>query len=250
MMKKIFLFAAVALFSMGGLFAQKDFKGIVTYEVTSTGETPYQVPDQIKTAQIMLYEGKATTTSALLLGSPMVSQILVDGRTMYSCLDLSMLMMYLQQNDVELDYTGSNKLLTSSTMTQSEIDSLTIPVTEGFYIEYVDGETKDIAGYKAKKAVVHAFGEEGDENKTVVWYTDEIGPEVNPMFSFVRGMALQTSMNLGEGRELTLTATDVKKGKVSKADLLLPSGFEEISDEDFKTLWAQISEELQYLSEE
>ena len=161
-----------------------------------------------------------------------------------------MILMYLQQNDVEISYTGAGKLLTSSTITQNELDSLTIPVTEGFYIEYVDGETKSIAGYTAKKAVVHVFGEDGDDHQTIVWYTDEIGPEVNPMFTYVRGMALQTSMDLGEGREITLTATEVKKGKVSKAEMLLPSGFEEISSEDFQKLWGEISEELKYLSEE
>ena len=249
-MKKIFLFAAVALFSMGSMIAQNTFKGVVNYEVTSTGKVPYQLPDQVKTATITVMDDKATTTSPILLGSPMVSQILVEGRTSYSCLDLSMILMYLQQNDVEISYTGAGKLLTSSTITQNELDSLTIPVTEGFYIEYVDGETKSIAGYTAKKAVVHVFGEDGDDHQTIVWYTDEIGPEVNPMFTYVRGMALQTSMDLGEGREITLTATEVKKGKVSKAEMLLPSGFEEISSEDFQKLWGEISEELKYLSEE
>ncbi len=249
-MKKIVIFATMAVLSMGTLFAQNSFKGVITYEVTSTGETPYQVPDQIKTATLKVFDNKVTTTSTLLLGSPMTTQLLVDGRTTHSCLDFTMLLMVLQQNDAEIDYTGSPKILKSSTITQSEIDSLTIPVTEGFYIEYVDGETKEVAGYTAKKAVVHVFDEDGNDNQTVVWYCDEIGPEVNPMFNYVRGVALQSTIKLGEGRELTMTATEVKKGKVAKVDMLLPSGFEEISDEDFKTLIEQIQEEMEYLSEE
>jgi hypothetical protein len=57
-------------------------------------------------------------------------------------------------------------------------------------------------------------------------------------------------MDLGEGRQITLTATEIKSGKVKEVDMLLPSGYEELSQEQFSALFKQINEELEYLNEE
>jgi len=249
-MKKIFAIAAIAVMSLGSLMAQNTFKGVITYSVKSTGETAFQVPDQMATAEIKVYDDKVLTSSMVFTNSPMINSVLVDGHKQFMCWDLSMIFMYLSQNDVELDYKGSSKILAKSELTQKDIDSLTIPCTEGMYIEYVDGETKTIAGVTAKKAVIHVFGDEGDDHPVVIWYNDEMGPDVNLLFHGVKGVGLEYSTDLGEGRQLTLTATEVKKGKVKEVDMLLPSGYETISDEDFKALFKQIQEEMEYLQEE
>lgn len=249
-MKKIFAIAAIAVMSLGSLMAQNTFKGVITYSVKSTGETAFQIPDQMATAEIKVYDDKVLTSSMVFTNSPMINSVLVDGHKQFMCWDLSMIFMYLSQNDVELDYKGSSKILAKSELTQKDIDSLTIPCTEGMYIEYVDGETKSIAGVTAKKAVIHVFGDEGDDHPVVVWYSDEMGPDVNLLFNGVKGVGLEYSTDLGEGRQLTLTATEIKKGKVKEVDMLLPSGYETISEEDFKALFKQIQEEMEYLQEE
>lgn len=249
-MKKILTIAAFAVLSMGCLMAQNTFRGTITYSVTSTGETAFQVPEQMATAEIKVYDDKVLTSSMVFTNSPMINSVLVDGHKQFMCWDLSMIFMYLSQNDVELDYKGSSKILAKTEMSQQDIDSLTIPCTEGMYIEYVDGETKTIAGVTAKKAIIHVFGEEGDDHPVVIWYSDEMGPDVNLLFNGIKGIGLEYSTDLGEGRQLTLTATEVKKGKVKEVDMLLPSGYETISDDDFKALFTQIQEEMQYLQEE
>lgn len=249
-MKKILVLAAVAVVSICGAFAQNTFKGTIVYTVASTGEEAMQVPDQYATAEIKVYDNKALTSSPLFLNNPFASNILVDGHKQFVCMDLSQLMMFFSQQDIELDYSGSSKILVTNELTQQEIDSLTIPVTEGFYIEYVAGETKTVAGMTAKKAVIHIFNEDGEDNPMVIWYNDEMGPDVNLIFNGVKGVALEYSINLGEGRQLTLTASEIKKGKVKEVDMLLPSGYESISKEAFTKLFEQISEELKYLQEE
>lgn len=249
-MKKILAIAAFAVLSMGCLMAQNTFRGTITYSVTSTGETAFQVPEQMATAEIKVYDDKVLTSSMVFTNSPMINSVLVDGHKQFMCWDLSMIFMYLSQNDVELDYKGSSKILAKTEMSQQDIDSLTIPCTEGMYIEYVDGETKTIAGVTAKKAIIHVFGEEGDDHPVIIWYSDEMGPDVNLLFNGIKGIGLEYSTDLGEGRQLTLTATEVKKGKVKEVDMLLPSGYETISDEEFKALFTQIQEEMQYLQEE
>ena len=158
--------------------------------------------------------------------------------------------MYFSANDVELDYKGSAKILVNDELTQAQIDSLTIPVTEGFYIEYVAGETKTIAGKTAKKAIIHAFDEDEKDHPMTFWYSDEMGPEVNPIFNGLKGVALEYAMDLAEGRQITLTATEIKEGKVKEVDMLLPDGYETISEDQFKALFTQIQEELKYLQEE
>ncbi|MCR4815560.1 MAG: hypothetical protein K5842_00055, partial [Bacteroidales bacterium] len=224
-MKKILVLAAIAVVSICGAFAQNTFKGTIVYTVASTGEEAMQVPDQYATAEIKVYDNKALTSSALFLNNPFASNILVDGHKQFVCMDLSQLMMFFSQQDIELDYSGSSKILVTNELTQQEIDSLTIPVTEGFYIEYVAGETKTVAGMTAKKAVIHIFNEDGEDNPMVIWYNDEMGPDVNLIFNGVKGVALEYSINLGEGRQLTLTASEIKKGKVKEVDMLLPSGY-------------------------
>ncbi|MBR6418565.1 MAG: hypothetical protein IKS36_07095, partial [Bacteroidales bacterium] len=63
-------------------------------------------------------------------------------------------------------------------------------------------------------------------------------------------VALEYAMDLAEGRQITLTATEIKEGKVKEVDMLLPDGYETISEDQFKALFTQIQEELKYLQEE
>ena len=247
-MKKILVFAAVAALTVGSLTAQNNFRGVITYSVTSTGVQNFDIPAQIANPEIKVYDDKVLTSSPLF-ASGMADNVLVDGLKQYTCMDLSQLMMYFAQMDIELDYKGSSKILLKHEYKQSDVDSLTIPVTEGFYIEYVDGEPRTIAGVSAKKAIIHAFNDEGEDNQTVIWYNDEMGPAVNFLFNGIRGVALEYAMNLGEGRQITLSANEIKKGKVKEVDMLLPSGYEELNEEQAKRLFEQIQEELEYLQD-
>ena len=77
-----------------------------------------------------------------------------------------------------------------------------------------------------------------------------MGPEVNLLFNGIKGVAMEYSMDLGEGRQLTLTASEIKKGKVKEVDMLLPNGYEKLSEEEMQSLFKQISEEMEYLNEE
>ncbi|MBQ7062173.1 MAG: hypothetical protein IJM88_02650 [Bacteroidales bacterium] len=249
-MKRIVLLAAMAVFAMSGLMAQGNFKGTIVYTAASTGETAVQLNDQVSKSELKVLDNKLFTSSPLFCASQMADYILVDGRKQYLCMDLSMIFTYLAANDVELDYQGSSKLLVENEVTQQELDSLTIPVTEGFYIEYVAGETKTIVGKEAKKAIVHNFDDNGEDHPITIWYNDSMGPEVNPLFYYVRGVALEYNMNMGEGRQLTITASEIKEGKVKEVDMLLPSGYDKISEDDFRALFEQIGEEMKYLQEE
>ena len=250
-MKKFFAFAAVAVMMMSAmtLNAQNKFKGIVKYSITSVGSNPVEIPEQYATPQLKVMNDQIVAEDVALLGfSPFTKKHIQKGRTESYFFDFSPVMMYLAQADVTLSsYSGDGKILMKEERTQSEIDSLTIPCTEGFYIEYVAGETKKIAGMTAKLARIHVFDEEGTDHPTSIWYSDEMGPDVNFIQNGIKGVALEYEVRLGEGSVLRFAATEIIKGKVKDTDFLNLSGYELMDSKKFAEFTTEFSEELRFL---
>ena len=156
-MKKTFkLVAFIAMFAFAtSLSAQNKFIGTVRYSIEAAGKT--------QEVSLKIYENNA-------LFKTEAAQVLVKGRKIYNMQDLSQIIGYLKSNDVwDSPYEGDGKILIKNELEQKDIDSLTIPCTEGFYFEYIDGE-KEIAGMKAKKARYHSFNDEGVDKGFEVWY--------------------------------------------------------------------------------
>lgn len=242
---------AVVMIASLSVNAQNKFKGIVKYTVSSTGEVAVQIPEQAATAEIKVMGDMLYTSSALFTNSPMVNSIIQRGNTTTTYQDLTMLLAYLASENVSLtSYSGDGKIFVRQTYTQEQIDSITIPVTEGYYIEYVAGQSQKIAGYNASLARIHMFDEEGADHTLDIWYTDEMGPAVNFLLNGVKGMPLQFTQDMGEGRAITVTATEVVKGKVKDVDFLAPSGYKEMDSETMKAFNEELMEELKALQED
>ena len=251
-MKKILtVVAAIALF-IGTLSAQNTFKGIVKYKVESTGSVAMTIPDEAATADIKVDGNNLFTKSAIFMSMQGQECVLVNNMRSTVCMDLSQLVGYLRNQGSEFTYQGDGKLIIKNEYKESDFDSVTIPDTEPghFYYEYVDGETKTIAGQAAKKVIRHMYDEEGNDHPMEMWYSDEMGPAINIMFNGIKGMPLQCTMDAGEGRAITYTATEVVKGKVKEADFLLPAGYDTLSDEELKEFFEQLQEEIERLQGE
>ena len=250
-MKKIIVFAAALMFVAGGVMAQNSFKGIVKYKVESTGSVAIDLPEEVRNAEIKVSGNDMFTKSAIFC-SGMTEAILVQNLTSTSCQNLGMLLSYLRSQDIELTYQGSGKILVKSTAKESDFDSVDIPDTEAghFYYEYVAGETKQIAGYTAKKMIRHQYDDEGVDHPMTMWYNDEIGPKINILFGGIKGMPLECTIEAGEGKAITYTATEIVSGKVKEADFLLPDGYETLSEEEMETLGTEIQDAMELLSEE
>ncbi len=252
-MKRIMTVAAMAVMMIASMSvnAQNKFKGIVKYTVTSTGEVAVQIPEQAATAEIKVMGDMLYTNSALFTNSPMVNSIIQRGNTTTTYQDLTMLLGYLASKDISLtSYSGDGKIFVRHTYTQSEIDSITIPVTEGYYIEYVAGQSKKLAGFNANLARIHMFDQEGTDHTLDIWYTEEMGPATNFLLNGVKGMPLEFTQDMGEGRAITITASEVVKGKVKEVDFLAPSGYKEMDNETMKAFNEELTEELNALQEE
>jgi hypothetical protein len=162
-------------------------------------------------------------------------------------IDLSQAIGYLAANGIELEtYDGDGKLLVRGESTKEEMDSLYIEDKEPghFYYERVEG-TKDIFGFTAKKLIMHRYDETGNDNPAECWYTEEIGPEYCLIFGNTKGFPLIFTQQGSEGRAITYTCTEIIKGKVKEAELLLPAGYKDVNDEEF----AQIMKEFQEAAE-
>ncbi len=249
-MKKIVTLVAAVLLSAGCMVAQNSFKGVVKYKVESTGNVAMPIPEEAATAEIKVDGDMMYTKSAIFLNGA-AECVLVNNLRVTSCMNLSQILGFLRSQGSEFDYQGEGKLLMKQEAKPSDFDSLEIKDTEPghFYYEYVNGETKTIAGMTAKKFVRHAYDEEGVDHPMTMWYTDEIGPKFNMLFSGIKGMPLECSIELGEGKAITYTATEVVKGKVKESDFLLPDGYEELGEKELEALMQQLQEEIELMQE-
>ncbi|MBP3763779.1 MAG: hypothetical protein J6I49_07885 [Bacteroidales bacterium] len=251
-MKKILVMAAAMALTASGLLAQNSFKGIVKYKVESTGSVAMTIPEEAAKAEIKVDGANMYTKSAIFLGSPMTECVVVNGLKSTQCMDFSQLIGYLRSQGSEFTYQGAGKIIVRSEASASGFDSLTIVDKEPghFYFEYVDGETKQVAGHTAYKMVRHLYDEEGTDHPMIMWYAKDIGPAYNAIFGGIKGMPLECTIDQGEGRAITYTATEIVSGKVKETDFLLPDGYETLSDDDMQELFEQLQEEIELLQGE
>ena len=249
MRKTIVMTAVLALLTLGAA-AQNTFKGTVKYKVESTGQVAMQIPEEAATAEIKVLGDKLFTQSKIFVSS-VVECVLVQGLTATHCANLSQVLGFLRGQGSEFTYQGDGKLMVKETHKLSELDSLEIVDTEPghFYYEYTS-ETKEIVGVTARKLLRHRYDEDGVDHPLEMWVCETIGPRYNMLFEGIKGMPLQCTLDVGEGRAITYTATEIVKGKVREVDFLLPDGYETISEEDFQTLTRELNEELELLQGE
>mgnify|MGYP003303238646 CR=1 FL=1 len=239
-MKKLFVAAVALLITAGAINAQNTFRGIVKYKIESTGQVAMQIPEGQNTTEIKVYDQKLKMGESLQNGLKMAQPI-----------DLSQAIAYFAANDIELEsYTGDGKLLVRTSSTKESLDSMTIKDTEPghYYYEYA-ADTKDILGYTAKKVIIHKYNEEGVDQPTECWYTDQIGPEYNMFFEGLKGMPLIFTQPQGEGKEITLTAVEIVKGKVKESEMLLPAGYKDTTPEEFQSIMKEIQQAAELLED-
>ena len=85
-------------------------------------------------------------------------------------------------------------------------------------------ETKEIAGYKCKKAELKY---DGEEEPMTIWYTEEITGVYNPQYSGIgiKGSVLEYTV-AANGMVMTMTVSEIKKEKVSDDKFTVPEGYE------------------------
>ncbi len=197
------------LFVIISVSAQKT-EAIVTYEMASQDSTTQAMFDMMGGFKIiMMYKDKRVRVDMDMMG--MTTKTIIDNAK------------------------GSGLLLTSA------MGNNTAYVLDEKYIENerakevpankvtLTKETKKIAGYKCKKALVS-----NDNQKLVVYYTDKIQPKANIgdyAYEGIKGLvlAVTTTVNTDDlNTVMTMTATEVNTDKIddSEFNMDVPEGYE------------------------
>ena len=239
-MKKVLFATTLMLLGMGTLCAQNNFRGIVKYKIESTGKVAITIKPEQSTAEIKVYDNQILSGQTVQTGFKVVQAA-----------DFSPYISYLAANDIELEsYTGDGKFLIRDEISKEKLDSGYIVDKEPghYYYENVD-ETKEMLGFTAHKLIMHRYDEEGNDNPAICWYTTEIGPEYCLVLGAIKGFPLVYTQELGEGRAITYTATDIVKGKVKETDMLLPAGYKDASGEEFETFRSELKDAIELLED-
>lgn len=212
-MKNLFLFFAVSIISLSA-FAGSDgeFIGYVKYSIKMEGEMSAQEKAQQPTEMTVSYSGPK---SRLEIVTPMQTQVILgDASTKEQFILLDMMGKKIALKTTAEDLEKGMK----------EAPEIKVNVTE---------ETKEIAGYKCKKAEV-VIGEETN----IFWVTDDIAvkdPNWSTPYKELTGVLMEYSMVQNE-ITITYTATEVKKKKLKSLIFTVPAGYEEMTVEQFQEI--------------
>lgn len=195
------------------LFAQQGkFRGTIKYTMKWEGEVPQGAPTEF-TIKVFDQQESFTFSTPTLTNA--------ENRTSYALIDFS---------QVPLEgVTG--KWFIKTKITDKDLSNVTYTVTN---------ETKQIAGKTAKKVNVVFKEEDGTDKTESIWMCDQVGPKEDLSFyPGLKGMPFEFPVE-AEKYKITFTVSEIVEGKVSEADMLLPTGYEEITSDDFKEMLQEI----------
>jgi len=101
----------------------------------------------------------------------------------------------------------------------------------------LSNETKVVAGYTCKKAIV-TMNDDGVKSTYEVYYTSELGPKAanfdNPIYKDIDGVMLEFSMKTPQFT-MQFSATSVEKKSISSKEFEIPAEYKVITKEELKS---------------
>ena len=220
-MKKIILKSSLTFILLflvsAALVAGKPFDGVITYKIS--------YPDsKFSEAQLNMFP-KVMTVS--VKGSKARTEMNVGGGTTVEILD------YVAKTKVALINMMGQKFAIKQTAQEIEKENALQP--KGTVS--VTNETKSIAGYNCKKAIVTS-DEDGVKSTFEVWFTEELGGKDanfdNPLYKDINGVMLEFLIKTPQ-ITMKLSATSVEKKAVSAKDFEIPTDYTLTTQEELKS---------------
>lgn len=219
MKKTLLLIAAIAL-SATTTFAQKgkEFEGKIVYELSFPGLEIDANSAAMLPKESTVFVKKGKTRTEMSMGMGMSNVTITDSKTKTATVlyDMMGTKMAIKMSEADLK---ANQPKTEPTVT-------------------VLNETKDIAGYKCKKAEIKM----NDPENTVstVYFTPEIGSkDMNWQQSTMKGidgfpMEFETKQ---QGMTMKFVVKSVNKEEVADAKFTIPSDYKETTKEDLQKMF-------------
>ncbi len=207
------------LFAVQSFAGGKDFSGVIVYNITYPdskldAQTMAMMPTTMK---MTVRENMSKIDISMSMGSTVII-FDADTKTGTTLMD-----MMGQKFAIAMDAESMEE-------ESDDIDSINVVVT---------GETKEIAGYNCKKAVIN-YLQKGKPMESVVWYTDELDGTAsnasNPLYKDIDGVLLEFTSN-DSGIEMKMEAVSVDKKKVSKKEFEIPEGYKEVTPEELQNMF-------------
>lgn len=214
---KIKAFLTIVIFLIAGINtlvnAQKgkSFEGTITYDITYPGST-MDAGGQLPTSVIITIKGDKQRMEQL--GGMATITAITDSK--------------LKSQLILIDAMG-NKM--AYRVAAKETDSA-LATTTPAKVKILD-ETKDIAGYKCKKAEVTI-----DDNTAIYYFTEDMGidnPNWSSPFREIKGMLMEYEQSQN-GLKMKFTAKTVKAEKIKDTKFMMPTDYKELTKEELKQM--------------
>jgi len=208
---------AFACYSLNDTYAGKPFEGVITYKIT--------YPDNKSSESQMAMFPKVLTV--YIKGSKARTELQISGINTVEITD------YETKSKVALLNLMGQKyaIKQSSADIEKELSGEGTPTVE------ISGETKVIAGYTCKKAVV-TMNDDGIKTTYEVYYSNELGSKLanfdNPVYKDIDGALLEFVLK-NRGLNMKFTATSVEKKNLSAKDFEIPSDYVLTTQEELKS---------------
>jgi hypothetical protein len=220
-MKKVLSIFSIALLLLlstaGSVFSGKPFEGVITYKIS--------YPDSKFSESQMAMFPKVFTVS--IKGSKSRTDMQMSGMTTTTITD------YDEKTSVSLINMMGQKYAIKQLTAEIEKEI----AAQGTTTVELSDETKVIAGYTCKKAVV-TVNDDGVKSTFEAFYTSELGSKLanfnNPVYKDIDGAMLDFSMN---SHEVTMkfTATAVEKKSLASKDFEIPSDYTITTQDELKS---------------
>ncbi|CAN5368451.1 hypothetical protein BH10BAC1_BH10BAC1_09030 [soil metagenome] len=217
-MKKLILALGLLLTVAINTAAQKSFEGIVTYGISfENSGLPPEALQMLKGAESVVYiKGDKRRVDMNTAMQSTASVMDNKAKTIIMTMDIMGQKYLIKMNESDM---------------QKEKE--TAPTTT---IKYLD-ETKEVAGYKCKKAEVTTKSKEGKEETFIVYYTSEIPTnDMKNTFEGLKGFPLEYSISQG-GVKMSFTTKSISKEAVADAKFeLSKEGYQETTMEELQKM--------------
>jgi len=227
-MKKMLSFFSLVLIAVLSLtaaaIAGKPFEGVITFKIT--------YPDsKFSESQLAMFPKMFTVS---VKGSKARTDLEVSSMKTIEITD------YIEKTKTTMiDMMGQKYAIKQTTADiEKEMAKEAVPTVE------LSPETRAIAGYTCKKAVV-TVNNDGVKTIYEVYYTDELGSKIvnfdNPLYKDINGVLLEFRV-INHDVTMKFTATSVEKKSMSAKDFDIPSDYKLTTQEELKSKFGGGSE--------
>ncbi len=198
--------------------AKKYFQGKITYTITYEGGNINEAQQEMMPKTMMKYIGNGFVKNVMFTGVGKQSTIIdLKNKTKTTLLNLM-----------------GQKFAIENTIDEIEKELQQKPDAD---VEVTD-ESKVIAGYNCKKAIIRIKNDKGETtNEGYGWFTDEL--KVDPDINFseiylnkIEGLFLEFSLDMGTGTTMKFIATEVNKKKITDKEFVIPEDYQKVTREE------------------